>query len=296
MWASRARLTAAVAVLMALLPGASGASPIAGAPSTGAPSTTVTLGRVSTFTASTTSRILFRLPRQVDFAKDFHASVSGPGRITGFKFKLASGKWFKAPTVEQTLLGLCMEPGCKPESRFDVPVFGLGFERYLPAGLYELYVIADGAPVTVSLKIDGLSGSVSGKPTPVDAEIRTLSPRVFDGPESVVYSSGGFTDLQGDEADYGFAGIWALGAPHVVTAAGECFYYKGSRVPPAPATFAPGCPTGDGEPYIWPAPGADGGLILTVSNYTCCPRGIGGWFASAARVHNRGGVALWIDF
>jgi hypothetical protein len=155
-------------------------------------------------------------------------------------------------------------------------------------------VIADGAPVTVIFKIKGKPGRseirVDG---PVTSQIRTLRPRLEESDGHRIYSAGDFTKL--GHADWGLVGLWAIGDPHLATVMGECLYYGQERVP-RDIAFAPGCPTADGQPFVYPdTDGGRGGVILTSSAFDN-PRGLGGYYATAAEVNRHGAVAFWIDF
>lgn len=257
---------------------------------------------VTTFTASETSATVIRFPRAVDFLKDFHASYDGDGRVTGFIMR-KRGRYEQEgyrPVIVNTTIGQCKKRGCDArDMNFSFTVCFC--DDRLLSGTWELYVIADGAPVRLTIKNDNLEGRTSHYVTgDVTSQIQTLDPRIEERNTRTVFSAGDFTELK--QADFGMVGLWVVGNPHAATAVGDCLYYDGSDFgypnvhPPEEVAFMPGCPTGNGDafPYVDPD-GGRGGVISTTASF-CCPVGVGGWYTTAAQVNRYGAVAFWIDF
>ncbi|MGH2739407.1 MAG: hypothetical protein ACRDH6_02830 [Actinomycetota bacterium] len=156
-------------------------------------------------------------------------------------------------------------------------------------------MIADGSLGTVTLRIRGLEGQIIVVPTdPVEYEIRTLTPRVAPGSNPNIYSAGDYTDLDRGSSDFAFLGLWGIGDlyPAAITW-GDCFYYHDDLLTPSEeSAFMPGCPTGDGVTDVFPGRG----VVMTTTNWTCCPKGVGAWYATTTAVRDHGAVGLWLDF
>ncbi len=276
---------AALALLIATLP-----TPISAAPNI---SEIHDLTGVTNFTAPTTSSTLIRIPRGVDF-ENLRPSYEGDGRVLGFIIR-KTGEYEQEgyrPVMENVTVGQCTKRGCKARDGFSFTVCFCN-EKDLP-GVWELYVVADGAPVTVSFKIKGMQGHSSVRVSdPVTAEVATLKPRFQESDEHRIYSAGEFTRLK--RADFGLVGLWVIGDPHVATAFGECIYYGSGRLPDDVA-FTPGCPTADGEAWAHPDPDAGRGGVIFTSAVFDNARGLGGWYATASTVQRYGAVGFWIDF
>lgn len=254
----------------------------------------------STFTASATSKTLVRFPHQVDH-QDLQVSWKGAGRVRGFILrKLGSyeQEGFR-PVMQGVSAGRCKKRGCAGQGDFRFVVCFCGKDDLV--GGWELYVIADGAPVEVTIRIKGVAGRDDVAVTHrVPTDIRTLRPRVDDGATHSLVSAGDYADL--DDVDFGLVGIWVDGDPHAASAIGDCNYYDFSEfgypslLPPEEVAFLPGCPTGDG--FVFPSVDTDGGAggaFLTSSGFGK-QVGVGGWYQTASVVKDYGAVALWIDF
>ena len=255
---------------------------------------TVVLGGVSVFTASQTSSVLVRIPSGVEL-KDLKVSYKGRGRATGFIMRKL-GRYEQEgyrPVYEDVAIRTCSERACGTGQRVASP-WCLNCSRKSLPGVWKLYVVADGAPVTVTFKIEGADGRVSSQPsTEVRGQIKTLPVRLESGEGNHVYAAGGFSSLK--RTDYGKVGMWALGDPHAATAADACLYYGKQRFPDDVA-WGPGCSLiADSYPVVRATPAGQGGVIYTSSAYDN-PRGLGAWYSTASTVQSHGAVAFWIDF
>lgn len=251
-----------------------------------------TLHGKTTFTATTTSRATISLPRPLTLFEDLDIRVDGDGRIFGFMMSKTGSYEQEAqrPVMVGLTTGQCDRRACEARDGFlFISAFNTG--RKL-SGTWNLYVVADGAPVDVTFTIKGESGRqtipVAGH---VKAEIRTLRPTVHETNSNAVYSAGDFTEL--DRVDFGMVGLWTVGQPHGATAYGSCAY-EGDGAPPVEDAFLPGCPAGDGYENVSSAPGPGGGIVLTAGTYGRT-RGLGGWYATASAVERYGAVGFWID-
>ena len=289
-----------VGILLALMIGgaftAGASASTVASDSDGAP--VVTLRGRTTITATRTGSLLVHLERKVDFSEGFRFDVTGDGRVYGLMLWKRGGHPFdfegKVPSVAVLVPGLCDAKGCKAEK--DVVQWGFtsGIGRNLPAGDYELVVVADGAPVTVTLGVESLPGTRRAEVTPMPAEIRTLQPTVDEEQDSGRFlSAGSFSRFE--DPDIGFLGLWARGSNTVATGYGSCNYSDADGPAaqlPMGTAFLPGCPTGDGYEDVNQGP--NGGTVFTAIDFGG-PSGIGGWFATPDEIPDHGAVALWVD-
>lgn len=114
----------------------------------------------------------------------------------------------------------------------------------LPAGDYYLYVVAEGAPTSVTIRLRGLTGRLSldleqGATTtfeqePVGTEVR--APLGFS-----TYWSGRSVGIHG-ESGFLLSVLRVKGGPWVRGRSGGCLYRD--EPPPSPVAFAPRCPGG----------------------------------------------------
>lgn len=248
----------------------------------------------TTFIASSTSRVLIRFPKRIDILRDFNYSIEGHGRVEGFILR-KSGRFEQEadrPLVLSINIGQCERRGCP--GRESPPYLSTTNTGGKLSGVWDLYVIADGAPVSVSFVIDGLKGSRRVEVTdPVKAEVQTLAPTVHDTIAHSIFSAGDFTGLR--TVDFGLVGLWFAGEPHGSSLFGDCLYFEEEDESSEEARFLPGCPTGQGQLRASTTPSADTWEVVFMSS-GCCPIGLGGWYASASAVTRYGAVALWIDF
>lgn len=248
----------------------------------------------TTFRASETSSALIRFPTDVNFLKEFRASFQGDGRVQGFILR-KTGEYKQEgfrPVIENITIGQCARRGCSARNQSGSTT-GFGVGKHL-SGVWELYIVADGSPVTVTFRIEGLAGRSH---VPVNnrarAHTKTLRPVIHETHSHAVYSAGHFTSLT--QADYGVVGLWVVGTPHLATGYGDCIYY-GEAALPETVAFMPGCPAADGEPDVHGSGDLGrGGVVFTSAAFDDA-RGLGGWYTTAAVVERYGAVALWIDF
>lgn len=164
-------------VVVALLAVAGSVVPAVAAPSTRA----TQLGGTTVIHASSSSFLKVRLDRRsvVSGLHDWQSPIpnpditlSGRGRVIGLVLTQMQDR--PSATVRATLVAtrynMCSGRACRA-TRPPIDLLqagGEGVEQYeidgeprilLPAGVYGLYVIADGAPVTVKLRLPGAAGT-----------------------------------------------------------------------------------------------------------------------------------------
>ncbi|HEX2057445.1 MAG TPA: hypothetical protein VHI71_03670 [Actinomycetota bacterium] len=154
-------------------------------------------------------------------------------------------------TLKTTLSRFCRERGCSSGEPFfwhggtNVPTDRKTGIATLPSGNYILYVIADGTPVTVTFRFEGLTGPATNVPLthPADGAIMLPRVRASIGPTRSVYSFG-------EEVD--FSGPSGVAIPLLRFRTGQAFsnrrevcYYLGGPKVPDPLAYGPRCPAAD---------------------------------------------------
>ncbi|MHB8509939.1 MAG: hypothetical protein ACYDGR_15050 [Candidatus Dormibacteria bacterium] len=272
----------------------------------------VTLGASNTLTGDSTGFLNVRIPRAtrlITSGGDKAPKVTGNGRWLGFALR----------GQDRSLIAwrsnLCWASGCSPpysdECCIDFYADPFGSDHIiapgtsavdLSAGDYQLYLMADGAPVTVSLPLAGLTGSTHLHPRRTTRlDLRTITPTLEEGipPAGLAYSGGGTGDLL---TDWGFA--FGLIALHPTSASngtvGNCLI-QGD----APGqVYTPGCPVST-TPNLITAYQPTGEVYYTtaLSSLISTSRAGRRWSQGAwAAGYNAGShpfmgqIAVWMDF
>ena len=249
-WGSRraAVLVSLLASLLLPLAPAGAASPVA-------------LARTNVLTATRPSAVTVRVPRAASLVID-DSTASSPnveikassGRIAGF---VLTPLRRSDPNVSSTILllqvGACSTAACKP-APYEYVSGGLGLPTQrlspstrkvtLPAGDYALRAITDGAPVRVTMRLDGLSGSRTLPVTrPHAVTLRTDSaPSSATGVDPL--RNVGVTHRFHSDVGLMFHVILAAYEPHVRSYAGVCLYLDAK---PPTGRYHPGCPSAASE-------------------------------------------------
>jgi hypothetical protein len=245
---------------------------------------------VTKVSAATTSMVRINLTRPATLADD-GITVTGTGRVVGAA--LMEGQSGVGNGIVQA--------GTSPAYGADNLGGRLGFSAdssgtHLPAGVYRLYVLADGSPVTVTIRFGGLpSGTVTLTPSAISGY------RVHDIPMRPSSEVGGNVLAGAVSAPMQRTGIM-LRVVHLfpveptVGALNTCVW---TGIAPPEASTRPGCPGGamDGVPLpiteagavwgntshtamTWPAqPGAYGqGGYVTTNSTGATAKALGVWF------------------
>jgi hypothetical protein len=256
----------------------------------------------TTFTTSTTSRFLVRLPRKIS-VQSLTTNLSPSGRVSGYVITDTNSPVGRGQTIEAYWIGRCDTEGCRGEKNGFLFEFRSNLGKHLKKGLYRVFVLADSAPVTLTLRapeLDGRAAYTGG--TPVRSEVATLPVGVSSQAQSNVISAGDFVSWEDHVPEFGMFGLWVTTDSHVATGFGDCAYENGSITrPPADelddAAFQPGCPTGDGFEFehVSEEPGGKFSQVLTSARWGD-PVGLGGWYSTVSEVSDYGAVAIWIDY
>ena len=216
-----------------------------GAPAVAAPART-SLGGTVRITGSRTTVMEVRLPKAVDmpsFQPPKGSSLTGDGRIVGIM--LVDPK-LGTRVVSYLRFGFCTAPGCKSPmahnwflARGDGPQSPTA---RVPAGDYRLVLVTDGRPVTAVLKLPGLKGTSTVRPSrPVAIKQQTLDFSTLTTPPlQTMYSASTGWDVDGGAGIvlHQFTAVTDLSLEQQ---GGFCLYERDVPILPAP-----GCPTGEG--------------------------------------------------
>jgi hypothetical protein len=256
----------------------------------------------TTFTATTTSRFVIDIPRDIR-TSDFRTGFSGDGRVIGYVIAKVGKPLPRAERLEAYAIGACDTAGCTAEEDPLPFRFGWDVGDYVEAGRYQVFVLADSAPVTLTVRTSALRGKAAYRGgEPIMAEVVTLPVGAASQDQNNVFSAGDFVSWEDRTPEFGVFGLWMYADSHAATAFGDCAYTDGSiGRPPVDdlngAAFLPGCPTGDGFEFerISEMPGEKSGEILVSARWGN-PVGLGGWFSSVSQVTSHGAVAMWVDY
>jgi hypothetical protein len=164
-------------------------------------------------------------------------------------------------------------------------------KRYLPAGKYEVFYVADGARTSFRLELEGLKGKRKIHPHgSITSELKTIKSESTTADDEHTYWGGRSTDLAG--RGLSLLGFWMVGEDETVMGeAGYCVYEEKP----------------DGVmPYMPPCPLADDGQTIPVdagsaefSRYTASltiDQGMGAYYTTTTDLKKAGGADLWIGF
>lgn len=178
----------------------------------------------------------------------------------------------------------------------------------VPAGRYLLYLIADGSPVSVTLQLRGLSGSIDLAPSdPAPIRMVSWSPEApITASQSVLWDEGEGFDLGADTRGIMFSLYWLRGPREVHGLYGHC-WHRGRSPDPGPACLPGiGPDIGAGQSITsccrpslvaYDLPPKD--YLILAEEYRWPVQGMNGqevWSVTAGIVDSIGGVGVWLPF
>lgn len=288
-----------------------------------APPGTVRLGGTVTLTGSTSFSRSVVIDKPVRIRLGDWKVTAPRGRFAGFVLR-QDGPEDVMPTVMDIQPGMCHTRACE-RAWWSVPAGCLcaveipdpadSARGILRPGRYRLYLIADGAPVTVHLPLPGLRGRTTlSAGAGVAARIDALRPAQLEPPipsggvGGNLYSAGGSRTV-GSGGGMQVLVMWKylVGAPKAANNGGVCFYPRTPK-PAAGAPYQAPCDGGSwqrlttGQDEI----GAKGGPNGTFDLYATSlkrfgllergPIGVGGHINSANPATAAYAQNLWLDF
>ena len=243
-----------------------------------------------------------RLPKSIDsekirWANDFH--VQGRGRLFGILMvrEVDGHIERRSDSLHFLKSGMCNSRGCKPKP---MAMISGGSSSTLRAGIYRLYVLADGGPVSVRFTTPELPGVVRLNPTrTARAKVHNLTPRVHTGSNGVIYSAGDERPFRGP--GFAFQAQWVDPMGAGVINRDLCWYTKEAPSDPKTAYLPPACPVS----LWWEL------LTLTTTTYSpvtwsddCCwemhfsanflPKAMGSYYTLTTPADHYGAAALWL--
>lgn len=286
-----------VALLGALVPRPSIASPV---PSPAPRIRTHVVDRSVSFFASETSRARIRFERPIPWTQVPHVHVHGQGRVYGFIMRRTGSYEQEAfrPYYKWVGSATCDTRACEtdPAEHPGIAASSHGSPVEKLSGTWDVYVMADGAPVRVDFVVAGSRGRDEVRVTErVPSEVQTFTPTLHESASHTFYSGGGFTTL--DDSDFAQSVVWVMGAPYAASVATLCSYMSEDEAP-AEGAFLPQCP-GGAEMLRLPLFDASAGerrQPVYSGGFVEGERGLGVWYAAAAAVEEFAAVGMWVDF
>ena len=244
---------AAVAVLAGAMPAASAEQRRAAPVAFGTTTFSSTNGSATAFTLSRPSTLVRAPGHQL---RD--VTINGGGRVAGIVLAREGADAESGAVLYAMRFNGCWSRGCTTPR--DERLFPWGYAEArdvpsvrrddgstlltLPAGRYTAYVVADGAPVKVTVRFNGERGT--GTLRPDRAASLRLTTATSQVPGGTVYSAGAAGELR---SSLGLlVGVMeARLTMNVSSDGGTCFYRDAQ---PPGGTFVSGCPFGTSEPAI----------------------------------------------
>ena len=264
--------------------------------------TIVHLGATNEITGRSTSSEYVRVDAPAIMQTFPYNGIHGNGRLVGFLLTNATFTLFAHSDAN------CYSPGCQPADQvpFDeVDATGqpveLGSGRggiTIPAGDYQLILLADAAEVRVTLPLGGLRGSTITSPmVPVVEDLRSIAPTLAAPPPAqAVYTGGGVGGFQSPQ-EVLFTSLTVSYTGAAVGTLGTCVYLGGG---PPGGVYVPGCPgSPDGGLSTTEAIGGHGFIGSTTTAFVDTRRsgsvyGLGGYYEGAFPGPGSGQLAMWL--
>ena len=247
-----------------------------------------------------------RLPKAIDTEEIDGANLRmrGHGRLFGILMVREIDGAIKPRQGYIDILrsGMCNRPGCKPKPMAMISGGAATQDGKLPAGIYRLYLLADGGPVSVHFSTPKLPGAVRVNPSrPTKAKVHNLTPRVHVADTGVIYSAGDTRPFRGP--GFAFQAQWVDSMGAGVIDRDFCFYDKEAPADQTTAYLPPNCPIN-----LW-------WELLTLTHHTyspatysdgCCwemhlasnvlPKAMGSYYTLTSPAEHYGAAALWLKF
>ena len=221
------------------------------------------LAAKTTIRGSHTTRIRVRIPRpatlqyQSAMSSSPAITVSGPGRFVGINLIRVTGnattrQWFAQVRVTGCGTRNCAPGTSTPRDIMDGQLIAAetGFPEtagktewdhlVFPAGEYDVTLIADSAPVSVTISLNGLTGKTTlTPPAPVNAVSQSVTPNLLPTPQVAnELSAGAQTTLSSQFGVLVFAISYRFTA-RIGDLSNWCLF-SGSH-PPPDGQYLPGC-------------------------------------------------------
>ena len=212
-----------------------------------------TLRARNVISASRSGVMAVRLPTRVSIPTSRLGDVvrvSSRGRAAGFVLTRSDLANPGRPTLAAMRFTFCGPPACTADdgtsliaSHSPAPNGTLT----LSAGSYLLHAVADNGPVTVELRLPGLTGSARLAPRgAMRASVVAPAASVAANPSGATYFGGSSFDVTGP-AGLSFHALRLSARAWSAGNVGYCYY---DQAPPATIGYGPGCPSGAFYPAV----------------------------------------------
>ena len=244
----RRLLLAVIGALMLFL-GDGGVAPASGRAKADPP----TLAGTTRITGGSTAAMWVDIPSEVQLRSRYGPNpdirIKGRGRMVGFVLTQTPVNELDREFLFGGRADFCAEAGCSSNDTFqfmgassasgDDPANRV----VLPKGRYILYLIADGSPVSVTLRLQGLRGSAKLTPTsPVASSVSVPTPETeMVAPEKKAYWFGDSASIEG-EAGLLIGGLSVDTTDWIQGAYGSCVQREFHE--PAKVAYSLACPGG----------------------------------------------------
>ena len=268
----------------------------------------ITLLGTTVIHASRSAVVAVRLPRPAHISMWHDVDINGRGRFTGVVLH-GDGRWL-GPYGSAIRFGLCEGRGCAQSplsyrlELLNAPDSN-GYAGTLPAGNYHLYVLADGAPVKVTMRFKDLPGRITLRPT-TRARVEIVEPEPTQAVPADAPSlfSGGSTHTVGRAGGLNATIIWKVLPVRTTNAGAVCGYEgaPGADEPTPPYQFPCAVPPflfGGLDEGTATTPFGPGRFITDIGSVYLQPpglRGWGGYVNTAGLVQEAHLQQLWLDF
>ncbi|MDQ3915313.1 MAG: hypothetical protein M3323_08300 [Actinomycetota bacterium] len=175
--------------------------------------------------------------------------ISGRGRFVGaLLVQAGNGLLRDGVSLFVGRYSFCDAPACDPVEPTQVLITrGTDREGTLPPGDYRLYLITDGAPASVAMRFDGLTGKTKIVPdVRLDAEVTEPATNIA-APGNLAHSYARSYDFKGVKG-FTFKVLSIKGDAWAAGRYGDCIYGSDPLLPAPVGYIAPECPGGLG---IW---------------------------------------------
>lgn len=259
------------------------------------------------FDATTSGLTRITVPRDARLDRklsDGSFSASRAGRVQGIVLRAAGAPITDTRTYQAAQVNFCFAPACTPAP--DAPVEqhtnGIGLpetaagEFVIPRGIYDAYVIGDGAPGSVTLRFHGLDGTTTIRPEqPAKVNIVSPTPAVPPAGAGPISFSTGTPNPIGDPGGSLFEATAISGVGPASYVLGDCFLPDG----PPPGGNYHGCPGGypqTVQPFTKHEPVPYATASMTWGLVYPRPWATGGWVDGAAGTWAAGHVSVAITY
>jgi hypothetical protein len=241
-------------------------------------------------------------------AQSTNVVIAGRGRVVAIDLRRDDGT-AKPAHLFSALTNGCYARGCAPRARFQMTAaYGFaasavsdGVKEYtLPAGRYRLTFVTDGAPASVRLRLGGLAGTATVRPTGrAPVTFQPLVPNLAAGPQPalVAYSAAAGALPLGDRGGVLFTVFDVRLSAGDVGQRGFC-YYPGTTTERTYVATCPGAQSSSGEGVtgLVPEPHGLRGTQIVEGAHAAVPGSTGLYYDSVGIVESFDALSVRLGY